>query len=625
MTWTEQCWQIPESIRVLVASHPQDCRGITSRLLTTLETLELRPTLRAYARRSGCRWDADVVLALAPIGMHRPQSYRISVESGGISVVGADWAGLFYGVCTVCQMFKLWFQHREAWGTSWSGLILHDWPDFRDRGVMLDISRDKVPQMDTLYRLIDQLAGWKINQIQLYMEHTFAYEGHEEVWQQADPMTGEQILALDAYCRERFIDLVPNQNSLGHMHRWLIHEKYRVLAECPEGIDHPFSPNREPYSLCPTDPASRALIEDLYQQLLPHFSSRMFNVGLDETFDLGLGRSAVQAETLGADGLYISFLQFIHQTIRGFGKTMQFWADIVLQKPDRLEELPDDAIALLWGYEDTHPFEEQCSSFAQLGLAHYVCPGTSSWNSWAGRTRNTLGNLHRAAIAGSKSGALGYLVTDWGDFGHMQPLPISYLGLLAGASMSWKVQPNQEPSLVDWAALLDAHIFFDHAGRVGQILCDLGDLYLLPGGPTFNSSPLFRLVVLFATWPPSRMKEKGLSRERLLEAQAAIAPIMARLAEHRMQCSDSAWVVDELQWCGDILDFSCRFALARMDAPQEDIGAIPLQERQSLVAVLDSLIERHQVNWLRRNRKGGLADSVQRLQQLRSALVNEQL
>ena len=82
---------------------------------------------------------------------------------------------------------------------------------------MLDISRDKVPRMDTLYALVDMLAGWKINQVQLYTEHTFAYRQHPDVWAEASPMTGDEILALDAFCRERHIELVPNQNSFGHM------------------------------------------------------------------------------------------------------------------------------------------------------------------------------------------------------------------------------------------------------------------------------------------------------------------------------------------------------------------------------------------------------------------------
>lgn len=91
-------------------------------------------------------------------------------------------------------------------------------------------SRDKVPTMSTLYDLIDQLSDWKINQIQLYIEHTFAYRGHDIVWKDSSPFTGEEILQLDRFCKERFIELVPNQNSFGHMHRWLCHDKYRSLS-----------------------------------------------------------------------------------------------------------------------------------------------------------------------------------------------------------------------------------------------------------------------------------------------------------------------------------------------------------------------------------------------------------
>ena len=54
-------------------------------------------------------------------------------------------------------------------------------------------------------------------------------------------MTHEEIREIDAYCEDRGIELVPNQNSFGHMERWLKHEQYKEIAECPEGFDHPIS------------------------------------------------------------------------------------------------------------------------------------------------------------------------------------------------------------------------------------------------------------------------------------------------------------------------------------------------------------------------------------------------
>ncbi|MFN3332483.1 MAG: hypothetical protein ACK47M_08230, partial [Caldilinea sp.] len=80
-------------------------------------------------------------------------------------------------------------------------------------------------------------------------------------------------------------------------HRWLIHERYRHLAEAPDGWKAPWGDiHREPFSLCPLDPGSIALLRELYDELLPHFSSHQFNVGCDETFDLGQGRSKQACE-----------------------------------------------------------------------------------------------------------------------------------------------------------------------------------------------------------------------------------------------------------------------------------------------------------------------------------------
>src|SRR5207249_262241 len=131
-----------------------------------------------------------------------PQGYRIC--NGQIEA--ADDAGKFYAEMTLRQIRR---QGEMTVGE------IEDWPDFPVRGAMLDISRDKVPTMETLFQLVDELAEWKINHLELYMEHTFAYRNHRVVWEHASPMTGEEIERLDAYCGERFIELVPNQNSFG--------------------------------------------------------------------------------------------------------------------------------------------------------------------------------------------------------------------------------------------------------------------------------------------------------------------------------------------------------------------------------------------------------------------------
>jgi N-acetyl-beta-hexosaminidase len=223
---------------------------------------------------------------------------------------------------------------------------INDWPDFPARGVMLDVSRNKVPTLETLCALVDLIAGWKVNQLQLYMEHTFAYRNHPEVWAQASPLTGGEILMLDAYCRERFIELVPNQNSFGHMERWLKLDRYAALAETHAVFQAPWGPMQGPFSLSPVDPGSLELVQSLYDELLPHFTSRMFNAGLDEAVDLGQGRSQALCQKLGTSQVYLDYLLDIYREVTRRGYTLQYWGDIVIHYPELIPYLPKDAVAM---------------------------------------------------------------------------------------------------------------------------------------------------------------------------------------------------------------------------------------------------------------------------------------
>src|SRR5206468_977052 len=141
----------------------------------------------------------------------------------------------------------------------------------------------------------------------------------------------------------------------------------------------------------------------------------------------------------------------VNDLVRAHGRAMMFWGDIIVTKPELIADVPKDAIALEWGYEADHPFDRDGLHVAQAGVPFYVCPGTSSWNSIAGRTGNALANLKNAAENGLKHGAIGYLVTDWGDNGHLQYLPTSYLGFAAGAAFSWCLSTNQDQ---DWIRAL---------------------------------------------------------------------------------------------------------------------------------------------------------------------------
>ncbi len=574
--------------------------------------------------------DAQIFLDLEPDG--RPQAYQLQIGEGRVEIRAASEVGLFYGAVTFGQWVRLHrWEDPVAESCRLRELRVEDEPDFPVRGVMLDISRNRVPTLETTLELVDRLASWKINQLQLYMEHTFAYRGHEAVWTGWSPFTAEEIQQLDAHCRARHIDLVPNQNSFGHLHKWLVHEPYRWLAECPEGIEHPFSEGKEPFSLCPLDPGSLELLEDLYGQLLPCFSSPFFNVGLDETLDLGEGRSAAACAERGKGRVYLEFLHRIHERVRRHGRRMMFWGDIVLQRPELIPELPADAIALEWGYEAQHPFARDCRRFAEAGLEFYVCPGTSSWHSFAGRLDNALENLAQAARHGLREGGSGYLITDWGDNGHLQPPTISDPALLAGAGFAWRAASAGAPRDLPLARLLDLHAYGDRAGAAGRATVELGNAYLDTGAPAegaepINGSVLFFLL-LFAHKPVAERRCGGLTTAGLRRALRAVEGATDRLRSALPTESGLpegvARARRELFWAGEALELSCHLGIPWLEAGLETpAGQLPRSARELALGRLRSLEADFRSLWSERFRPGGLEISAERLGRLGRLLKN---
>lgn len=613
-------WFLPKRPRIALPTSVDTAGVLVDRLCTHLSQHGKIPDLIDE------RVDENDGAPHLEIRLSRPsdlpkEGYRLSFDEAGGQIEASCEAGLFYGVATLGQ----WLRLHPSDDDFLPGLQVEDWPDYPQRGVMLDISRNKVPRLDTLKQMIDLLADCKINHLQLYTEHTFAYRGHETVWRDASPLTGDDIRQLDTFCRQRHIELVPNQNSFGHFHRWLVHEPYRQLAECPEGIDHPFSDQREPFSLCPVDDRAIDLLEDLYDQLLPHFASPMVNVGLDETMDLGTGRSAEACRQRGKETVYLEFLQRIHAALKSRGRRMMYWGDVVLEHPELIPRLPKDAIILAWGYEANFPFADKARQFAASGLEFWMCPGTSTWSSFAGRGENALLNLGRAAVEGKRHGSTGYLITEWGDHGHLQPLPTAYLGFMAGAAFAWNVDSAEHPTDLPIAEMLDAHAFRDPRGVLGKVTVDLANAYLHtnappPGGDKINGSALF-FQLAFAHKPADQRRGHGMTPAHLDATRRFIAQTLQNLPPQNLPANDGL-VERELRWLGEILDLACRLALGRfdigLDAP---LHALPETLRRRLDSELETLIEQRHQLWLARHRPGGWSLSAQKLERVRHLLL----
>lgn len=529
---------------------------------------------------------------------NHPEGYALTISKIGIEISFRETGGLRAAAATLRQLLREYGRHLPC-------LKIRDWPNFPRRGVMLDISRGRVPKLATLLDLVGRLADFKINEFQLYTEHTFAYRNYRSVWQSWGALTAAEIRTLDARCRELGIDLVPNQNSFGHLRYFLDDPRLKKLGE----ISEPFLAEtgdflRRPTTLAPNHPGTLPFLRGLYDELLPNFSSQFFNIGGDETWDLGKGQSKKLCAAKGKGRVYLDFIKQLHREVSARNQRMMFWGDIILKQPALIRELPKNLIALNWGYEPDHPFEKEAAQFARAKIPFYVCPGTSTWQTLVGKHDHAFANLRAAAQAGKKFGALGYLNTDWGDGGHPQPLAVSWPLFAAGAALAWNSKALDEKTLLN---ALSRDVFEDPTGKTAEAGFKLGFAHRKLGVRAPNETPLG--TVIAAPKPEDRelFCRNGLKwfakipAQKIRATSKEIQKQRTALQRARPVTASGKILAAELDLAARLAEQSCHFMLW-----QQALAAGNLRQlehcKKSGLAELRQLARDFKQLWPRRNK-----------------------
>ncbi|MDR3599698.1 MAG: family 20 glycosylhydrolase [Desulfosporosinus sp.] len=376
------------------------------------------------------------------------EAYRLIVKPNKITIVACSNRGFLYGAATLIQLCKIF---RGEIGC----VDIADEPSYSNRGYMLDVSRGRVPTMDSLKALVDRLALYKINQLQLYMENCLRLDGFEEIWSQTDPFTPEEILELDCYCHIRSIELVPCVATFGHLYDLLRSESFGKYREMDTGLGETFTwyHRMRHHIINVSDPESLTLIKGILDQYLPLFRSNKINICCDETFDLGKGKSASMAQKMDYAEMYLCYVNKLVEYLQSKGKEVMIWGDIVKSHPEHLAKLNAQVTCLNW-YYDYGAKEENVKIFPDNGFKQYVCPSLSGYSRLVNAYDMSFSNIREMAKLGNRYHAEGFLNTDWGDCGHINMPALAIPGMIYGAAQGWNVEDDRGFSSIDQAISL---------------------------------------------------------------------------------------------------------------------------------------------------------------------------
>lgn len=528
------------------------------------------------------------------------EEYALDIDAFGAKISQNSISGAMYGIYTLLQLIHddvVLFCHIE------------DYPDLPTRGVMIDISRNKIPKMTELKKWIQKLSFLKLNHLELYVEG-FSY--HVEALPNGKydtPLTKDEFKELQQVAKKYSIDLVPNMNGLGHMTSWLEIDENRHLAEKEDGFvawGHPFPPS----TLNPLDSGSIEIVKIMFQDLINASSSSYFHMNLDEPFELGLGKSKEACAKSSKEEVYLSYVNKISEYVKSFGKVPLMWADVVINHPESYQLLPSGVVLCDWGYDYDYPFEKHAQDLSAHGVPFLLSPGTSSWNSFSSRFKDMLFTTTNACKSAKLYGGLGVLTTDWGDFGHLQYPLFSLPGFVYASALSWGSSVvEEEAKEVMNRFLLENKVNAEEIFKLSK-LSSLENQYVYNGTMTFKtvmySDPdLSHPVEQRATFLQSMLKKTPISDDSIQRIKAELNDVLKYLQ------GEGTLEFEEITNCIRMIEFSLDLNHCfAMDIP------IPSTSHQMIQEMIDS----HRNCWLERNRMGGLRLSLSRLVSLQEII-----
>ncbi len=276
---------------------------------------------------------------------------------------------------------------------------------YKMKACMIDISRFRVPKLERLKLMLKNIAGYGYNTVFFNIEHTFKIPEHQMIGFESDGYEIMEFKELSDYAEGLKLSLVPLIQSFGHMFHILKWKEYENLAE-----------SEKKWSVSVSD-QTYELIDDLYMRASQVFNSEYIHIGGDEVYDMATGKSAHLLQHISKDELFLNHILKLKEIAARHDRKIVLWGDMIDKNPEVMKKLGPDTVVCYWNYD----FKDMPESYKNIDAKILVCPGTNTWKSFFPRYDYALKNFRLMKERADELDAFGYMITDWGDAGHVHP------------------------------------------------------------------------------------------------------------------------------------------------------------------------------------------------------------
>jgi hexosaminidase len=292
------------------------------------------------------------------------EGYALTVATNRVTISAPTQAGLFYGVQTLLQLLPpAIFSTNTVTNVDWRApcVQIEDWPRFKWRGLMLDVSRHFFTKPE-VEQLLDAMAlhklntfhwhladdqGWRI-EIKQYPRLTSVGAWRSGIGFQLDPgsstaygpdgryggfYTQDDIREVVAYAQKLHITIVPEIEMPGHSVAALAAYPELSCSGKPQSTDIGGGVNAGVY--CAGREETFEFLQNVLMEIFALFPSPYIHIGGDEVpkdnwKKCPLDQARMKQEGLAnEEELQAYFIRRMEKFINAHGRTMIGWSEIM--------------------------------------------------------------------------------------------------------------------------------------------------------------------------------------------------------------------------------------------------------------------------------------------------------
>lgn len=331
-----------------------------------------------------------------------------------------------------------------------SDFALHEDVAFSAIGPMIDVSQgNALPRVEVVKTLMRKCALMGLNLLMLYSEDSYEVEGSPYFGYMRARYSRADLRELDDYAHALGIELVPCIQTLSHLYDIVKWEPFERIKDDAETL---LVGNHETYQL----------IEQMILASAGAVRSRRIHLGMDEAWNLGLGRYLRQKGYRPKIELFAEHLARVVEIAHRNGLEPMIWADMLFRATsagNRYDDggavsdaaraaVPEGVTLVYWSYHssDTEFYRRWLGHHIDLGKGRMpmFAGGVSNWNGWAPYYGTSFAATKAALQACKDVGVQEVLATIWGHDGTECDLSACLLGLQLNAEICYGKDVSDE-------------------------------------------------------------------------------------------------------------------------------------------------------------------------------------